>query len=219
MSEFHDLIDDYLGDDDAISDIRVTVRRLYFYDFVDNPTRIWQGMGKLFTEDGAEWLGSIDANGTDHHEASALQDGRDGSSATYTFGLQIPDLPGQPAGQLFEELKADQWRAAGRNLTVYLAAFKEGEALRPSTPIMFFKELVMIQPKFSEKITSDNGKTLVKQYRINVTAKDDNFGRAIRPNGTYADTIQKRRAAELGVSTDRGSEYLGALANRTYVIP
>lgn len=218
MTDFYTMLDDYLGDADDVTDIRAVVRRLWFYDFDGSPVRIWQGKGKLFTEDGHEWLGSIDASDVDHHETSALQDGRDGSSATYTFGLTIPDLPGEPAFETFEQLKAEQFRVSKRKLTCYLAIFQEGEALRPATPCIFFKELIMIQPKFSEKIES-NGTTLIRKYKVSLTAKDANFGRSNTPKGTYADAIQKQRAKELGVSLDRGSEFLAALANRTYTIP
>jgi len=219
VSEFYDLLDEYLGDDDAISDIRVVVRRLWFYDIVDNPTRLWQGKGRLFTTDGNEWLGTIDANNTDHHQAPALQDGRDGTSASYELSISIPDLPGAPARTLYEELKAEQSLISRRNVTCYLALFKEGEALRPTTPIVFYKQLIMMAPKFSETLEPDTHGQLMRKYSVTVTAKDANFGRSNTPNGTYADTIQKQRAKELGVSLDRGAEFLAGLANRTYQIP
>lgn len=219
MTEFYTLVDEYLGASDAIHDIRAVVRRLWFYDFNGYPLRIWQGQGALHTTDGNKWLGSMDINGQDYHQASNLQDGRDGSSATYSFEFSIPDTPDAPAAGLFEGIKLEQWRAKNRPLTCYLAVFQDGEALRPQTPIVFYKELTMIQPKFSEMVEQGDGKSIRKKYKLTITAKDANFGRANRPNGTYADTIQKRRADELGVSLDRGSEFLAALANRTYVIP
>ncbi len=218
MTAFYDLIDEYLGDDDALTDIRATVRRLWFYDFNGYPLRLWQGQGKLFTSDGNEWLGSVDAEGNDLHETPAIKDSRDGSSPLYTFGLQIPDLPGEPALQLYESLKADQWRVARRSLTCYLAVFKQGEALRPETPVAFFKELTMFSPKFSEFMEADADGRLIRKYKVAVTAKDANFGRANVPNGTYADAIQKQRAKELGVELDRGAEFLALLANKTFQI-
>lgn len=219
MTDFYSLIDEYLGDSDAISDIRVTVRRLWFYDFTGFPIRVWQGKGRLFTEDGNEWLGTIDANNRDIHETPSIQDGRDGSSASYSLGLTIPDIPGESAFQLYDALKADQWRIAKQTVTCYLAVFMEGEALRPTTPAVFFRELVMMSPKFSESLTTDSNGAVIRQYKITIAAKDNNFGRSNVPNGTYADTIQKQRAKELGVSVDKGSEYLALLANRTYQIP
>lgn len=219
MSEFWDLLDEYLGDDDALTDIRVVTRRLWFYDFTDDPVRVWEGQGKLFTTDGNEWLGSIDQSGKDHHVTPNLQDGRDGSSATYTFTLNIPDLPGQDIRALYDELKENQFKASMRNLTCYLAIFQESEALRPQTPIIFFKELIMMAPKFSEVLEPDDGGGLKRVYKVSVTAKDGNYGRSATPRGTYADAIQKQRAKELGVAVDRGSEFLASMANRTYVIP
>jgi hypothetical protein len=219
MSEFYDLIDEYLGDDDALTDISVVVRRLWFYDFEGEPVRLWQGKGKLFTSDGNEWLGTIDAANTDHHDTPPIQDGRDGSSATYNFTLIIPDLPGQDPFVLYEALKADQSKVSGRSLICYLAVFKEGEALRPTTPISFFKELTMFSPKFSEILERDTDGKVKRVYKASIPCKDANYGRSNVPNGTYADTIQKRRAAELGVPLDRGSEFLALMANRTYQIP
>lgn len=219
MSEFYDLLDEYLGDADAISDIRVVVRRLWFYDFDGYPLRIWQGKGKLFTTDDNEWLGSIDAANNDHHQTPAIQDGRDGSSASYDLSLNIIDIPGQSAREAYEALKAEQWRVSKRTVTCYLAVFKEGEALRPQTPHVFFKELIMMAPKFSELLEMNGEGQLIRKYKVTVTAKDANFGRSNVPNGTYADTIQKQRAKELGVSLDRGAEFLALLANRTYQIP
>lgn len=219
MSEFYDLIDEYMGDGESVADIDVIVRRLWFYDFDGEPVRLWQGKGRLFTSDGNQWLGTIDANDKDHHITPPIQDGRDGSSASYTFTLVIPDLPGQEPYALYNALKEDQGMVAGRSLTCYLAVFKVGEALRPTTPISYFKELTMFSPKFSERLEIDSAGMTHRQYAVSVTAKDGNFGRSETPNGTYADTIQKRRAAAHGVDLDRGSEFLAALANRTYQIP
>ena len=220
MSEFYDLLDEYLGDDDALSDIRIVVRRLWFYDFLDEPVRLWQGQGKLFTSDGNEWLGSITAAGQDIHKAPAIQDGRDGSSATYNFSMTIPDIPGEKPAELYESLKADQFRVFGRNLTCYLAIFKEGEALRPTTPAIYFKQLVMQSPKFSEKVTLGPGGVMTRSYVISVAAKDSNAGRSRTPNRTYSDANQKEYARQLGSTVvDRGAEFLGTLANRTYQVP
>lgn len=219
MTGFYDLIDEVVGDADAMTDIRLTVRQLWLYDFEDAPLRLWQGQGILTTHDGLEWIGTCGPDGGDLHTTPALQDGRDGTSATYAFSLVIPDLPGEDTLATFNQLKAEQWRARNRKIICYLAAFEAGEALRPQTPYVFFKELTMVAPSFSESVTSPDGKSLSKVYRLGVSAKDDGVGRAVRPNGTYSDTCQKRRAAELGVSMDRGCEFVAGLANRTFVLP
>lgn len=218
MSEFYNLLNEQFGDDDDLNDIRVIVRRCWFYDFNGFPLRVWQGKGKLFTTDGNEWLGTIDANNVDHHKVPAISDGRDGSSATYNFTLSLTDIPGYTRQQLYDAIKADQWRAAGRSLICYMAAFRVDEGLRPQTPIVFFKELTMMNTKFSEKIENENDK-IVKKYIPTVVCKDGNFGRSNIPNGTYADSVQRFRAQQLGVSLDKGCEYLALLANRTYQVP
>jgi hypothetical protein len=219
MSEFYTLLDEYVGDSDSLTEIRAVVRRLWFYDFVDNPLRIWQGKGKLTTFDDLEWLGTIDGANNDHHKTPLIQDGRDGSSPTYQMTLTIPDIPGESQFQLFEKIKTEQALIKDRTITCYMAIFKEGEGLRPDTPYVFFKQLNMISTKFSENIEGNDDGGITKNYKVTLIAKDANFGRSNRPNGTYADTIQKQRALELGVSTDKGSEFLAALANRTYTIP
>lgn len=222
MSAFDDLLEEYLGSQDDITDINVVVRRLWFYDFAGYPTRMWQGKGRLFTTDGNEWLGTINDLNQDIHITPRLQDGRDGSSAKYQFSMTIPDLPDEPAGALYEALKQDQDRVFDRKLTCYLAIFKidGSEALRPSTPIKFFKELVMQSPQFSEGVTMGNDGKLVRSYKVAIGAKDSNSGRSSTPNRTYNDATQREYARQLGVGgTDKGLEYVAALANRTYVIP
>lgn len=219
MSDFYTLLDEYIGVSSDVSDIRVTVRRCWFYDFDGYPVRIWQGQGKLHTSDGQEWLGSIDANGVDHHKTPAIADGRDGTSASYVFTLLINDYPGQTAGEMYEALKAEQWRVSGRSMVCYMVLFEENEGLRPATPITFFKDLTMVSPKFSEKIELIEGGLMVRRYSASVVGKDGNFGRSNVPGGSYADTIQKARAKEQGVALDRGCEFLAKLANRTYQLP
>ncbi len=221
MSAFDDLVEEYLGDADVLSDIRVTVRRLWFYDFVGYPTRMWQGQGRLFTAGDVEWLGTINDQGQDIHVTPRLQDGRDGSSANYQFSMTIPDLPDESSGELYRALKEEQDRVNGRTITCYMAIFKEGEALRPSTPIRFFKQLVMQSPRFAESApTYGPGGVLTRNYKVTVSAKDGNFGRASTPNRTYNDTVQREYARQLGVEqTDKGFECLASLANRTYTIP
>lgn len=213
------MIDEILGAADDVTDIVATVRKCWHYDFLDDPIRLWDGQGPFTDSDGNEWLGTIAPNGTNIHKTPALQDGRDGTSASYTFSLNIPSIPGQDTLALYEELKAEQAKVFGRKLTCYLVLFIEGEGLRPSTPISFYKELIMFSPKFSEQIERSQSGAIVKTYTASITAKDNNHGRSDTPGRTYADTMQKRRAAQLGVSIDRGSEYLALLANRTYQIP
>jgi|TARA_R100000479_G_scaffold176487_1_gene131350 hypothetical protein len=219
MSEFYDQIDELLGDADSIDDIIITARKCWLYDFKDEPVRLWDGQGTFTDSDGNEWLGTIDQSGVNHHRAPALQDGRDGTSASYNFTLKIPKLPGQDALALYEELKAEQDKVFGRTLTCYLVIFLEGEGLRPNTPLSFYKELTMFSPKFEETIERASDGSVVKSYSATIVAKDNNSGRSEVPGRTYADTMQKRRASELGVSNDRGAEYVALLANRTYQVP
>lgn len=221
MSAFYDQIDEILGAADAVTDIVATVRKCWFYDFKVEPVRLWDGKGSFIDSEGNEWLGTVDANGGNLHKTPSLQDGRDGTSASYTFSFNIPTIPGQEDEilQLYNGLKSEQANVFGRPLTCYLVVFIEGEGLRPNTPISFYKEMTMFSPKFSETITRAASGAIVKTYTLSITAKDNNHGRSETPDRTYADTMQKRRAAQLGVPVDRGSEFLALLANRTYQVP
>lgn len=219
MSAFYDQINAILGAADDVSDIVATVRKCWFYDFKDDPVRLWDGKGSFVDSHGHEWLGTISPSGANIHTTPSLQDGRDGTSASYTFTLNIPNVAGQDTVALYDGLKADQSKVFGRALTCYLVLFIEGEGLRPSTPLSFYKEMTMFSPKFSETIQRASSGVVTKNYTVSVTAKDNNHGRSETPDRTYADTMQKRRAAQLGVSLDRGSEFLALLANRTYQVP
>ncbi len=221
MSAFYDRIDDILGAADDMTDIVATVRKCWFYDFKDEPVRLWDGQGNFIDADDNEWLGTVDANGGNLHRSPSLQDGRDGTSASYTFSFNIPTMPGHEDEilELYNGLKSEQDKVFGRKLTCYLVLFQEGEGLRPGTPISFYKEMTMFSPKFSETIERVQGGQIVKTYTAAITAKDNNHGRSETPDRTYADTMQKRRAQQLGVSIDRGAEFLAMLANRTYQVP
>lgn len=219
MSAFYEQIDELLGAAEDVTDIVATVRKCWLYDFKDDPIRLWDGQGNFTDIDGNEWLGTVAPSGANIHKTPSLQDGRDGTSATYNFSLQIPSIPGQDTLALYNALKSDQSKVFGRKLTCYLVLFREGEGLRPGTPISFYKEMTMFSPKFDELIERSASGTVIKRYTVSLVAKDNNHGRSETPDRTYADTMQKRRAAQLGVSVDRGSEYLALLANRTYQIP
>ncbi|SNT19400.1 hypothetical protein [Sphingopyxis indica] len=219
MSEFYDQIDEVLGEASDVTDIVATVRKCWFYDFLDDPVRLWDGQGNFIDANGNEWLGTVDAGGGNLHKTPALQDGRDGTSASYNFSLTIPQIPGEDVLALYNQLKADQSKVYGRTLTCYLVLFKEGEGLRPNTPISFYKQMTMFSPKFDETISRNAAGTVVRSYVVSLVAKDSNHGRSDTPDRSYADTMQKRRAQQLGVSVDRGSEYLALLANRTYQVP
>lgn len=219
MSAFYDQIDEILGAPDDATDIIACVRKCWFYDFRDEPIRLWEGQGPFTDSDGNEWLGTVAPSGANIHKTPSLQDGRDGTSASYNFSLSIPAIPGEDTLALYEELKADQSRVFGRKLTCYLVIFIQGEGLRPNTPVSFYKEMTMFSPKFSETIDQSESGVVTKIYNVSITAKDNNHGRSETPDRTYADTMQKRRAAQLGVAIDRGAEFLALLANRTYQVP
>ncbi len=77
---------DAIGDATDAWDIRASTRRCWFYDIDGYPLRIWDGMGVL-RADGADWLGTIDGGGTNHHQAPPVRDMRDGASPEYRFTI------------------------------------------------------------------------------------------------------------------------------------
>lgn len=221
MSAFYDQLDEILGAAEDVTDIVATVRKCWLYDFASEPVRLWDGQGPFTDSEGNEWLGTVASNGSNLHKTPSLQDGRDGTSASYTFSFNIPTIPGQEDEllALYNGLKSEQAQVFGRALTCYLVLFVEGEGLRPATPLSFYKEMMMFSPKFAETIERSATGSVVKTYTVSITAKDNNHGRSETPDRTYADTMQKRRAAQLGVPLDRGAEFLALLANRTYQVP
>jgi hypothetical protein len=219
MSAFEERLDALLGDGQDLSDIRVVVRRCWFFDFDGYPVRLWQGQGKLFTTDGNEWLGYITFDGQPIMTAPRIADGRDGTAPTYEFSLSLVDLPGMSAFEAYEALKADQGRVAGRMVTCSLALIEVGEGLRPQAPLEFFKDLTMQSTRFEERIEWD-GTSMVKRYTATLIAKDGNVGRSSIPNGSYTSTVQRERARQLGVEgEDKGCDFVSGLADRTYVVP
>lgn len=219
MSTFFNKLDQYVGTGFDRGDIRAVVRRCYFFDFDGYPVRIWQGHGRLHTEDGNVWLGTQDGAGNDLLQPPRITDGRDGTSPTYEFALSLVDLPGQPARQTYDALKADQALVRDRPLTIYYALFEVGEGLRPTTPIEFFKELTMQATRFEER-PELNGTSLLLRYRATVIAKDGNSGRSSVPGGTYNPSVQRARARQLGLTfDDKGCDFVAGLADRTYQLP
>ena len=218
MSDFFTVLDEYLGDSDSIGEIRVVARRLWYYDFESAPLLLWDGQGLLTTSDDLEWYGSMNDSGNNLHTAPNLKDGRDGTSARYEFTLKIPDIPGQTAFELYEEIKASNETVKGRKIVCSTVLFHVSEGLRPQTPRLFLKELVMQSAVFNERLTVENG-AMRRECSVTIIARDDNTGRSNKPRRTYADTLQKEHARQNGVVLDKGCEYLAELANRTYVIP
>lgn len=201
---------DALGAGGDAYDIRAVVRRCYFYDFDGYPVRLWHGQGRLFAG-GQEWLGTIDAGGTDHHQVPALQDGRDGASPRYQFGIPYLDR------DTYLALKADQDRAKGRNLTIYRVICLPGEGMRPLTALRFSRRLLMQGVQFSEALEGDMANP-VRRYSASVLVASLEYGRTRIPNGTYTDTAQRERSRLLGVASDSGCSFVAANSRRTYVV-
>jgi len=213
MSAFDDLLEQYIGAAGDSGDIRAIVRRCFFFDFDGAPVRLWQGQGRLYTEDGNSWLGTIDANGTDHLSVPTISDARDGSSKRLEFSLPYIDAV------TYAAIKAADTAINGRSITCYLAIFGIGEGLRPATPIDFFARFTMQSPVFEERLESPDGATFIKSYKVTVIAKDGNSGRSRAPGGTYTDSCQRERARMLGVDPDLGCGFVAELANKTLQIP
>src|SRR5690606_26386785 len=108
MSEFDDALDEALGDAEVSTDIRVIVRRCWFYDFHGYPTRVWDGRSRLHSSDGNVSRGTVLPDGkTNIHKAPRSSDGRDGSSKSYEFTM------GGRTGDVYNALKPDQDLVAG----------------------------------------------------------------------------------------------------------
>lgn len=201
---------DALGEADDAWDIRVGVRRCFFYDFDGFPTRIWHGVGPMYAG-GYEWLGTIDADGQDHHIAPNVQTTRDGTSPRYTFTIPYMDKATSAA------LKADQALALGRRMTCYHVIFLTGEGVRPQTPLRFNYELTMQGVEFSDSYEGEPGSGQ-KVYSASVLMRTDEVGRSRTPGGTYTDTSQQERARLLGLTSDSFCAFVASNSRRTITI-
>lgn len=213
MSAFEDKLNEYLSEATDPTDLRIMVRRFWKYDFLAGAVRVWDGMGKAYSEDGQEWLGTVSPEGMNFHQTPKISDGRDLASPRYQFSLGYID------STTYNALKASQDQVAGRTITCYLGIFEEGEGLRPQTALDYFDQFTMQSAIFEEKLTMGESGALQKQYVASVVAVNANAGRSRAPGGTYTDTSQKNRASILGVDGDRGCEFVAGLANKTFIIP
>ncbi|WP_226782757.1 hypothetical protein [Oceaniglobus trochenteri] len=223
MSAFSDFILEQTGTASDAFDIKVVVRRCFFYDFDGYPLRLWDGQGVLTTTMGVggavetpagtlasnEWIGTIDGDGTNRHQSPAVSDQRDGISPRLEFTIPFIDAA------TYAALKADQDRARGRSITVYRAAFRPGEGIAPQTPIAFSYRLSMKGVSFSRMVSGEPGDERLV-YSATVLARGAGEGRSLSPRGTYTDTSQRERARLLGVASDSGCSFVAANAQRTY---
>lgn len=191
-----------------VNDIRASVRRCYFYDFVDDPLRLWDGQGVLIAG-GNEWIGTVTPEGFNLHETSPLRDPRDGASLRYEFKLPYLDE------QTWLALKADKSKAEGRELTVYYVIVKHGEGLVPGTALQFVQRMKVQAIKFGENI-KESGGTMMRTRSAGVVCRSLEAGRSRVPNGTLTDASQVERARVLGVSSDSGCSFVAANSRRTF---
>lgn len=212
MSEFLDRLDEIIGTASEDSDIRASIVPCFEYDFDSAPLRLARCQGVIISEDGREWIGTVDGSGGDRHQTPPLRDGRDGTSARLEFGLNFLDKA------TFDAIKAEHEPVAGRTITAYLAIVEQGEGARPATPLEFLGRFVMQSPTFADGFGGAGG-TYRRNYRITVVAKDGNAGRSRAQRGTYSDTSQQERAAALGVAVDYGCGFVAALSNTTLQFP
>lgn len=209
MATFQEELESALGESGDLFDIRASVRRCFFYDFSGYPVRLWEGHGKFIDSDGNEWHGTFDISGTNHHQAPAVKDSREGTSPRYEFGLPHIDQ------NTFDALKADRTLIDGRRLTVYHAIFRKGEGVRAGTPIRFSYSLEMKGVRFDQGVSSEGG-SLRRQYSAFVLCRNLEAGRSRFPGGTYTDLNQNQRAALLGLASDSGCVFVAGNSRRTY---
>lgn len=188
-------------------DIKAAVRRCYLYDFTGQPVRLWDGQGVL-TAGGFEWLGTIDATGSNRHKTPNVRDPRDGTAPRYEFSIPFLDRT------TYTALQADQAMASGRDLICYNVLCRAGEGLIPTTALRFNWRLAMRGAQFSQRMES--GRMV---YTASVIAKSLEYGRTRVPAGTMTDTAQRERARVLGILADSGCSFVSANSRRTYIIP
>lgn len=199
-----------LGTADDCFDIKAVTRRCFFYDFDGFPVRLWDGQGVVIDSEGNEYLGTMDAEGTNHHRTPKVKDPRDGTSPRYEFGIPHIDRA------TFDALKADQSLAAGRELTCFYAIFLDGEGVRPSTALKFNYRLIMQATRFDQGTAISAGGSVERTYSAFVACRTLEYGRSRFPGGTYTDVSQNARADLLGVASDSGCVFVAGNSQRSY---
>lgn len=222
---FESVLLSYLGGADDAWDIRVAVRRCFFFDFEGAPARLWDGVGRLTTTTAVgdpltlasgdvipatDWLGTRDGKGRNALSAPEIADDRDGKAPVHKFQLR------SVGKEIFDALKADQDKVRGRKLTIYDVIVPQGEGLLPQTEIRFNTRLTMQGADFSESLQAGDGGEHVRVYSASVSCRSGEAGRSRTPRGTYTDTCQRDRAALLGISDDTGCVFVAKNSQRTF---
>lgn len=213
MSAFDDRLNELVGEAGDTSLISYSFVPCWQYHFTDGTlARLWAGRGKLYTLGGAEWLGTVDQAGRDHHVTPKLTDGRDGSSVQVRFELPYLDQ------ETYEKLRDEAGFVNGAVVTAYLALFEEGEGLRPQIPLRFFRQYTLQSTAFREaRLDSQRGGGRV--FSITAIGKNGNVGRSQSAGGTMTDPTQQARAAYWGQAPDYGAGFVAELANATRQFP
>lgn len=213
MSAFDDRLNSLIvGADSQPGLIALSFRACWFYDFPGAPTYLWAGPGRLITPDGREWFGTVDQKGRNHHKTPPLTDGRDGASVQVKFELPYLDAA------TYEGLRDDRDLVNGTLVTAYLCLFLEGEGLRPTTPLKFFRHYTLQSSSFREG-RADNARDGVKTYSVTAIGKNGNVGRSQMAGGTMTDPSQRQRAEYWGEAPDYGAGFVIELANATRQFP
>ncbi len=202
-----------LGTATDTGDIRAVVRPFWKYEFASRTVRVWRGQGPAWDADGNKWLGTIDGSGTDHHKVPKIRDGRDGNSQRQDFGLMYIDA------ETYELLKSQTSEVEGQPLTLYWGLFSTEKTVRIDVPLKFHAQWTMKNVRQDEKAVLDpkTGK-LTRQRNLIVAARGINVGRSQAPRLTATPQGQRLHADLLGVSGDKGMDFVPGLANRTYVV-
>jgi len=213
LSTFEQELLSIIGDKDApFTDIRVAIRRCWHYAFPSGDLRLWDGIGKLITVGDVEWLGTTDGSGVNHHTTPAIFDTRDGASPQYTFGLPYLDAA------TFETFKNHVVEVKGTILKCYNVLVYPHEGLRPGSTLRFDSKFVLKGAEFEQSLTDLGNGSYQRTLRATAYARSTEEGRSRFPGGTYTDTIQRARAARLGVDSDSGCSFMAQNARRTYIV-
>lgn len=210
---FQNALLEAIGDDDAGHDITLGVVTAWHATLGDADYRFWQGYGSMFSADGHEWIGTMDASGTQHMAVPTVQDLRDGSAPNYTFEFPYLDQ------ETHDALLANPESVRGGPLIGYYVLFKDGEGVRPQTPLMFFTRLTMETASVREELTLQ-GNRFTPQYKFSVTARSSNSVRSYAPNRTVTPVGQRDHARYLGVAADdAGADFVPDLASKAMQRP
>lgn len=175
---------------------RVRVAPLVKFDFVSGIIRLWNGVGRLDTQDGQSWQGIANMG-----DVGSLDQSYNGDAPSQTFRLSGVDAD---FANIARGNRDEYYR---QPVTVYLQFFDEDWQTLDNPFAVTLRE--MQQLRASKQLT-DGGEV----YTVEITAETPFTIRRRPPSSYYTDRDQQLR-----YPGDRGCEYVANIDGKSITFP